>query len=402
MNAPESPAPAHRPRSLFRQEAIDAQREKLLGELSTARPVPLWIFTLLAVAFAVVFVVFAFVGEYTRRERVEGFLVGDAGAARIFSSDPGVVTELLVKEGQQVEQQMLNRRRGIESEQAQAKLIGQQQLVQQRKRIDDLLQEMDQARAEAEVQEQRAASAQQEMHRFEKLGKDGFASEAMVRERRNDMLDQQSKLENLKRAQSTAGRELGSAQAELPLIEMRTRNDVQRLEQQKSEIEQELLQNKAKQEIVINATISGVITNIVPNQGDSVAANALLATVLPNGTSLHAQLLVPTRALGFIAPGNGVVMRYDAFPFQRFGQYHGTVASVSRTVWTPGEKIGPLTAREPVYRIDVKLQRQTVSAGNREFPLRPGMLASADILLEKRTVFEWVFEPVLALRERLR
>jgi len=59
-------------------------------------------------------------------------------------------------------------------------------------------------------------------------------------------------------------------------------------------------------------------------------------------------------------------------------------------------------AREPVYRIDVKLQRQTVSAGNREFPLRPGMLASADILLEKRTVFEWVFEPVLALRERLR
>ncbi|TMH71973.1 MAG: HlyD family efflux transporter periplasmic adaptor subunit [Betaproteobacteria bacterium] len=427
MNAPESPAPAHRPRSLFRQEAIDAQREKLLGELSTARPVPLWIFTLLAVAFAVVFVVFAFVGEYTRRERVEGFLVGDAGAARIFSSDPGVVTELLVKEGdevekdspiarlklehsqsgggstsQQVEQQMLNRRRGIESEQAQAKLIGQQQLVQQRKRIDDLLQEMDQARAEAEVQEQRAASAQQEMHRFEKLGKDGFASEAMVRERRNDMLDQQSKLENLKRAQSTAGRELGSAQAELPLIEMRTRNDVQRLEQQKSEIEQELLQNKAKQEIVINATISGVITNIVPNQGDSVAANALLATVLPNGTSLHAQLLVPTRAIGFIAPGNGVVMRYDAFPFQRFGQYHGTVASVSRTVWTPGEKIGPLTAREPVYRIDVKLQRQTVSAGNREFPLRPGMLASADILLEKRTVFEWVFEPVLALRERLR
>jgi len=262
MNAPESPPPAHRPRSLFRQEAIDAQREKLLGELSTARPVPLWIFTLLAVAFAVVFAVFAFVGEYTRRERVEGFLVGDAGAARIFSSDPGVVTELLVKEGdevekdspiarlklehsqsgggstsQQVEQQMLNRRRGIESEQAQAKLIGQQQLVQQRKRIDDLLKEVDQARAEAEVQEQRAASAQQEMHRFEKLGKDGFASEAMVRERRNDMLDQQSKLENIKRAQSTAGRELGSAQAELPLIEMRTRNDVQRLAQQKSEIE---------------------------------------------------------------------------------------------------------------------------------------------------------------------
>jgi membrane fusion protein len=427
MNAPESPPPGQRPRSLFRQEAIDAQREKLLGELSTARPVPLWIFTLLAVSFATAFAVFAFVGEYTRRERVEGFLVGDVGAARIFSPDPGVVTALLVKEGdevekdspiarvklersqsgggstsEQVEQQLLNRKRGVESEQTQAQMIAQQQLVQQRKRIDDLLKEMEQAKAEEQVQEQRATSAQQEMHRFEKLAKDGFASEAMVRMHRNDMLDQQSKLENLKRAQSTAEREMSSAQAELPLIELRARSQVQQLEQQKSEIYQDLLQNKAKQEIVINATISGVVTNIVPSQGDSVPANALVATVLPNGTSLHAQLLVPTRAIGFIAPGNQVVLRYDAFPFQRFGQYHGTVASVGKTVWTPGDKIGPLTAREPVYRIDVKLERQSVSSGNREFPLRPGMMASADILLEKRTVFEWVFEPVLALRERMR
>jgi membrane fusion protein len=140
----------------------------------------------------------------------------------------------------------------------------------------------------------------------------------------------------------------------------------------------------------------------VPNQGDSVAADAVVATILPNGTRLHAQLLVPTRAIGFVAPGNGVVLRYDAFPFQRFGQYRGTVASVSRTVWTPGEKIGPLTVREPAYRIDVKLEQQTVGSGAQQFPLRPGMMASADILLEKRTVFEWIFEPVLALRQRLR
>ena len=432
MNAPESPppspnpAPAQRPRSLFRQEAIDAQREKLLGELSTARPVPLWIFTALAATFATVLVVFAFVGEYTRRERVEGYLAGDAGAARILAPDAGTVTQLLVKEGEeveagapiarlklehsqsgggstseQVEQQLLNRKHGVESEVSQAQMIGQQQLVQQRKRIDDEIKEVDQARAEVQVQEQRATSAQQELHRFEKLAKDGFASEAMVREHRNDQLDQQTKLESLRRAQSGAERELRSAQAELPLIELRARSQVQQLEQQKSEIQQDLLQNKAKQEIVIFASIAGVITNIVPSQGDSVAAGAQLATVLPAGT-LHAQLLVPTRAIGFITPGNSVVLRYDAFPFQRFGQYHGTVASVSGTVWSPGEKIGPLTSREPVYRIEVTLQRQTVSSGGREFPLRPGMLASADILLEKRSVFEWVFEPVLALRERLR
>ena len=112
--------------------------------------------------------------------------------------------------------------------------------------------------------------------------------------------------------------------------------------------------------------------------------------------------MVATRAIGFIEPGNQVVLRYDAFPFQRFGQYQGRVTSVGRTVWSAGERVGTLPAREPVYRSEVALERQTVRSGAQEFPLRPGMLVNADILLEKRTVFEWVFEPVLALRERLR
>ena len=72
-------------RQLFRQQAIDAQREKLLGDVSVARPVPLWIFTSLAAASAVALVIFAFWGEYTRRERVEGFLALDAGAARVLA-----------------------------------------------------------------------------------------------------------------------------------------------------------------------------------------------------------------------------------------------------------------------------------------------------------------------------
>jgi membrane fusion protein len=157
-----------------------------------------------------------------------------------------------------------------------------------------------------------------------------------------------------------------------------------------------------RRETVIRAPIAGTITNIAVSLGASLAEDALLATVLPKGSGLEAQLLVPTRAAGFVQPGNEVVLRYDAFPFQRFGQYRGSVHNVSRTVWSPGEKVGPMTVREPVYRIDVQLDRQTVAAGGQEIALRPGMMVNADILLEKRTVFEWIFEPVLELRGRLR
>src|SRR5688572_32510995 len=86
-------------RQLFRQEAIDAQREKFLGEATIARPVPFWVFTLLAAGTALTLIAVAVWGQYTRRERVEGYLALDTGAARVSSPDAGRVTELLVKEG---------------------------------------------------------------------------------------------------------------------------------------------------------------------------------------------------------------------------------------------------------------------------------------------------------------
>ena len=90
------------PRQLFRQEAIDAQREKFLGEATIARPVPFWVFTLLASGIALLLIAVAVWGQYTRRERVEGYLALDTGAARVMTSDAGRVTELLVREGDEV------------------------------------------------------------------------------------------------------------------------------------------------------------------------------------------------------------------------------------------------------------------------------------------------------------
>ena len=133
----------------------------------------------------------------------------------------------------------------------------------------------------------------------------------------------------------------------------------------------------------------------------SGAGDSPLVTVLPKGSGLHVELLVPTRAIGFVAKGQEVVLRYDAFPYERFGQYRGRISDIGRNVWTAGERVGPLAAREPVYRVDVALDRQSVAALGQEFPLRPGMLVNADLLLEKRTLLEWIFEPVLQLKGRL-
>ena len=78
-----------------------------------------------------------------------------------------------------------------------------------------------------------------------------------------------------------------------------------------------------------------------------------------------------------------------------------TVLIPSRSISPLLARIGPLTAREPVYRVDVKLERQNVTALDQDYNLRPGMLVNADLLLERRTLLEWIFEPVLRLKGRI-
>lgn len=418
------PAPAAI-RKLFRQEAIDAQREKLLGEVSIARPVPLWVFTLLAATVAVALAVFAFRGEYTRRERVEGFLSPAEGAARLLAPQAGSIAELLVKEGDEVaagapiallslerstasgatsselmQRELRARIATLEGEKEQARLLAGQQATLLKRRIADLSNERVQLDSEIRLQEARVASAGQDLQRVLDLVKERFVSESAVAKARNDLLDQEAKLASLRRQRLAIERDLNNARAELPTVETRAQQTVDQLDRERGELQQDLVQEQTRRETMIRAPIAGVVTNIAAVRGESVAADAPLATLLPKGSGLQAQLLVPTRAIGFVKPGNEVVLRYEAFPFQRFGQFRGKVASISRTVWSPGDKVGPMTVREPVYRIDVDLERQSVAAAGQEFPLRPGMLVGADILLEKRTVFEWVFEPVLELRAR--
>lgn len=413
-------------RKLFRQEAIDAQREKYLGEATIARPVPFWVFTAIAAAAAALIIIVAIWGQYTRRERVEGYLELDAGAARVLIQDTGRIVELLIKEGDEVtagapmakisldrstqtasstsgavSDELAHRKIILEKEQGQWRELGEQQVQQVKKRVVDLRTEMAQIDREIKLQEQRLGSAKEQAKRFQQLSAEKFVSDIVARQKQDEATDQEIRLQALKRQRVTLDRDLSSARMEEPAVALKSRTEVEKVARQISEIQQSLTQEDARRETVIRAPVTGTVTNIAVNAGQSIAADTLLATVVPRGSGLHAELLVPTRAIGFITKGQEVVLRYEAFPFERFGQYRGLVADISRTVWSPGEKIGPLAVREPVYRVAVKLDRQGVGAIGQEFPLRVGMLVNADILLEKRTLLEWMFEPVLQLRGRL-
>jgi membrane fusion protein len=340
--------------------------------------------------------------------------------------DAGRVTDLLIKEGDEVKagdpmvrisldrmvgsgastseavaQEMSARRDMLEKEQSQWRELGTQQIEQVRRRVKDLDNELTQIDREMKLQEVRITSAKDQLTRYRGLaGEKQFVSEALVKQKQDEVTDQEIRLQTLRRQRAQVERDLAAAKLEEPAIALRSRTQVEQVSRQMSELREGLAQVEARRETVIRAPMAGVVTNIAVNRGQSISADSPLAMVLPKGSGMHVELLVPTRAIGFVKAGQEVVLRYDAFPYERFGQYRGVVSDISRNVWSPGERIGPLSAREPVYRVDVKLDKQSVRALDQEFALRPGMLVNADLLLEKRTLLEWIFEPVLQLKGR--
>ena len=167
----------------------------------------------------------------------------------------------------------------------------------------------------------------------------------------------------------------GEQQQQLTLVD----SELSRLSQQYTEL-------SARGEMLITAPISGSVTNLVAETGANVRAELPLLTIMPDNAELQAILLVPTRAYGFVMPGQRTRLRFDAFPYQRFGLYEGEVIKTAQAIVLPGEVDMPVAVQEPVYRVQVALGQQEIRAYGNTVPLQSGMLLSADIVLEQRSM----------------
>jgi membrane fusion protein len=414
-------------RPLFRQEAIDAQRQKYLGDITLARPLPTWGFVLLAAFIAAALIAVGVWGHYTRRERAQGFLASEVGSVPMLISDAGQVKKIDVQEGQVVTagqalvhtsidrtltsaagssgavlEEITQRKKILIQERDDTKSLGEKQVEQNRKRIDDLHTEVQGANGQIDLQKKRLQSALDALARYENLANKQFVSDVVVQQKRDDVTDQQIKLQALVRERESLEKDLSAAQLDEPSMQLKTSTLINQLSRQISELEQSSTEESLLNETVLRAPIAGTVTNIALSEGQIVAAATPFATIVPKDARMHVELLVPTRAIGFVHSGEKVLLRYEAFPYERFGQYGGEVESVGRTAWMQGEHVGPLQIREPTYRIIVRLDSQTVHANGEELALRPGMLVSADLLMERRTLIEWLFQPLLQLRERMK
>jgi membrane fusion protein len=412
--------------ALFRQEALDFHREKLLGDVVLVRPLSVSLLTSAAVCIALTVVGFAFWGEYTRKAHVTGYLEPNKGLIKVYTPQAGTLIEKHVTEGQAVKQgdvlfvvsserssretpeaqatamaQLRRRRESLQEELAKQGDIDRLQFFTMQDRVRRLDAELVHLTAELQLQEQRVASAADMAQRYRLLVAKSLAPEIQAQQKREELLDQQSKLHSLQRSRLALEGELHTLKRELASSDLKAKNQRAAIDRNISALDQELTEYESRRQVVITAPSDGVVTTILGVQGQNITPTTPLLSLLPAGTVLEAHLLVPSRAMGFIAPRQTVAIRYQAFPYQRFGSAQGRIKEISKTLITPQEVALPVPLHEPVYRVTVALAAQTVTAYGAEMPLQAGMVLDADIWLDKRRLLEWVFDPLYSITGRL-
>lgn len=412
---------------LFRSESEEARATAWLGRILLLRPLSFMFLTAAALAMALALGAFFVVGEYTRKARVAGVLAPRSGVVKVVAQQAGVVQALDAHEGMPVEAEdsllMLadprtsasreglgdslaarldERRRALDAqrEHALAALRGEQTALAQRHA--GLSRELAQLDAELEVHSRRLTLARAGVGRSLELQATGFVSPAALDRDREAALDQELRLEGTRRTRMALAREMNAVEAESHATRSRGEAQLAAIDSQRAALAQERVERDVLHRQGVVAPVPGTVTTVLVELGQMVPAGATMATILPRDARLEAHLFAPSRSIGFVRVGQEVLLRYLAYPHQKFGSHAARVIAIARNPLAPSDLgFTPLDgSREPLYRIKVELAAQVVSAYGKLEPLRPGMQVEADILLDRRRLIEWIFEPILSLAGR--
>lgn len=413
---------------LFRPESEEARAGAWLGRVLLARPLSFTLLAWVALAMTLAMGAYFIFGDYTRKARVQGALAPVEGVVRIVAQQPGRVEALAIAEGRDVRRDELllkvvdtrasgsindvgeaiaarlaERRKALARQRdfmLAASMAEREGLAQRR---FGLARELEQVEREMARQESRGVLAARSAERLLALETRGFVSMSALERERDAALEHEARLEAMRRTHMALDRERRAVDHDIASTLARAQSQLAALDLQGAAIDQERIERELQYGVSIVAPAPGTVATVLVEPGQTVAAGTTLATLIPQGAPLEAHLYAPSRSMGFVRAGQEVLLRYTSFPHQKFGSQNGRIVAISRNAMPPGELgFTPVDgSREPLYRIKVRLASQTIAAYGRAEALKAGMQVEADILLDRRRLIEWIFEPLISLSGRI-
>jgi membrane fusion protein len=407
-------------RALYREEVLAALRQRLHGDPLQLRSAgPMWPAALLGLLCAALP---AFIGlaGYSRTAEVSGTLVPRDGLLRLSSPQGGVVLERRVGEGArvtagavlftlngehsggahgnaeaQIAASMQARRDSLAAELARREQQSRERVRELQRDLALWQEEQRHGALEQSLQAQRVQLAEALASRYAQLQERGVVAVAQAQQYQADLLEQRQRLADLAHTAASSRHVRRDAERQQRELQWQSDHAAAALRRELAQLDEGRIDVETRRAWPVRAPRAGIVGAVLAEPGQSVAPGQPLASLVSDDAPLEAELLAPSRAAGQLRSGQPVQLRYQAFPYQKFGLQHGVVREVSMATLPPDGH------GEPLYRVRVSLDSQTVAARGQHYALLPGAVVDARVLLERRRIVEWLFEPVLGLRGRL-
>ncbi len=277
----------------------------------------------------------------------------------------------------------------------------------QRAKLQEVLGAREKARRALEV-------ARKEKAKFERLLKGGGVSRDQVEAKRSEYLAARA---NFRIAEARLGElefELTKEDAEATAELEQSYQKLTELRLQLEELQNEIANKETRLELAlrsarlraetasrvsfddidednflrIRAPETGVITELAVTQvGEKVVENTPFGAIAPADAEPVLEIEIAEADRGLLRIGTPVRMKFNAFPYQRFGFIEGVLEYIS-PVAQPSTGDGA-----PVFTGKVRLDRDYFERGDERYRLRYGMVATAEIIVRHRRIIELLFNP---------
>jgi len=409
---------------LFRRESLRARELAWQGRAVLSLGLPTIFTTFSSVALAAAAAALITFGGYSRRVDMEGLVLPSTGVIVISAPSPGRIEMIAVQEGETVEKgaalytldlDTATKDGGVQQRIIDAQIGGREILKREierktrmseeterelRQKIDALKSQKNQVREQITIQNGLVTKLASDYAQFSRLAERHIVALSELNTRQQAWMQALARLQDLETNNIRLQGELKEAEYQLATTAHTRTDENDALKTKILEIDEKLANSEAHRLIEIRAPEDGVVTAIVAHAGQTVGAGSPMLKIVPRHAPLQAELLAPSSAVGFINKGKRVLLRYSAFPYQKFGEYWGTVAAISQAAMSADEVKGLLGAEPaskqngPLYRVIVNPDSQFARVYGEERRLPASMRVQAYALLDRRQLYEWILEPL--------
>ncbi|MCF4172388.1 HlyD family efflux transporter periplasmic adaptor subunit [Vibrio mediterranei] len=421
---------------LYRPEYFEAQKSDHQGSILIDASLNQHLFVAASVFVLTTIICFVVFAEYTRRDTLNGVVSPTGGIVKIQANDEGYAEKVLVTEGEKIlsgaplyeikterydqfgqgvkkrivttiENQiaLLNERRSKEIEKSQHQL----EVID-----DDLIRLSEEAnilKVVVDLSEQELSLAQSLVDKQQVLVNKQFISSIELQRQRLELITLEAKVQNQRLSLQRLGREKANREETRETLQLELEIALQDIDRQLQQIVQNKMEYFFQTDTQIVSPINGVVASIFVKEGHSVNKGQPLLVLIPEGEEpVFVELYAPSRSIGFIQEGQDVRLRFDAFPYEKFGVQQGVISSISKSAVT-AEMLpnSPLIQSQlsrthggvGLYQVRVKLDKPTITVYGEEQMFVPGMTLTADIELDTRKVYEWLLEPLYTVKGRM-